>query len=194
MEVIEDFESYAVGDINGTNGWAGDTGSHLVASSPAYEGSRSLNMALKETDMKKDFDFATIGQMKGWFYPTGTNIRSDVFTIWNGTDRVAGIRGAVGGAVTLVCGTTYPSLGTHSTNTWQSAEIEWTATHVRGRFNGGSWSSWVDPHTGTVGTPTALSFYRFSSGSPQNTYVDYIEADLAGGGGSVDNALAMCNF
>lgn len=154
MATTYNFDSYTTGALNGQNGWTADLSADWDVSTAQFVSSgksirrktggswsgASRSLAASATGTLS-FRWRTVGThadpFRGLQFAVQTAGGATVFNVGTLNTNTTGIQGS----------TTSGSLGSFSTNTWYLWEAEWdyATQKVRARFNGGSWSSWLDP-------------------------------------------------
>lgn len=144
---------FSTGALNGQNGWT-TSGTEIQVSNAQYVS--SPNSFRRATGANwivgtKTLTPTPTGSISFMWRTVGTHsdpFRGLQFAVRNQAEQVCFNIGTLNTSTTGVQGsTTSGSLGSFSTNTWYLFEAEWdyATQKIRGRFNGGSWSSWLDP-------------------------------------------------
>jgi hypothetical protein len=179
MAVISDFNSLTDGNLNGQDSWSGST-TYQVQSTTVYEGAKAVSNASGTNDVEiaKSIGPYTNGIVGFAFRIQFTGIyAASVDLRYSGT-IICGIDfyyqsgpGAINFQVKGVGATVLQS--SLSIGTWYYGEIELDQTNsrVRGRLNGGSWTSWV---TKSFTSINEVRLGKASNGNTSNAYYDYI--------------------
>lgn len=157
MTTINFDSGYSVGALDGQDGWsASPSADYSVQASTVYS---SPNALRRQTGTNwAGANRAITGTRSGSLSFRGRGVtthpdplRALQFIISQDSNTVCSI--GFGGSNVIFRGISDETVGTYSVNTWYLFEIEWdyTTQKVRGRFNGGTWSSWISP-SGTAWT------------------------------------------
>lgn len=150
---IFNFDSgYSAGAINGQNGWVADLSADFdISSTQKYSGTYSVRRKVGGgwSSCRHDMPSAPTGSLSFRWRTVGTHadpFRGLQFAVQQGTTSILNI-GTKNTNTFRIEGATGADLGSFSTNTWYLCECEWdyATQKIRGRFNGGSWSSWLNP-------------------------------------------------
>jgi len=188
--IIEDFEALSIADLNGQNGWSGSD-LYDVQSSVVQEGSKAVSIASGPVDIVKEVAFNTTGSIVYYQRNTSAGCRRG-FQLYNGVDRITDVMSYSGSNWQILSSAGFSVITSETANTWTKIEIEWSATQIRARVNDGTWTSWLSPFEGSVGTPDRIKFVAFS-GTSGTTYYDNITSDdvISGAPAQNSNFLAI---
>lgn len=150
---LYNFDSgYSAGALNGQNGWTADLSADFdVSTIQKYSGTQSVRRKVGGTwsSAQHSMPSAPTGSLSFRWRTVGTHsnpFRGLQFAVRTGTTSLFNI-GTKNTNTFRIEGATGADLGSFSTNTWYLVECEWdyATQKIRGRFNGGSWSSWLNP-------------------------------------------------
>lgn len=188
MAVFEDFEGLSVGDLNGQNSWSGSA-DFDVQTSVVQEGTNAVSVATSSVSISKASSFNTSDTISVRMRTTATNARRGFRLRDASSNIIADGLFYTGSDISMLKSGGYVTLGTLATNTWHNIELEWNGTQIRGRVDGGTWSSFFNPFAGSTTTPSSLELFSLSAATG-TTYFDNIVV------GSVEesNSLLWHNF
>lgn len=171
VTVIDNFDSYTNGDLNGQGTWSGST-SFDVESTVFFQGTKAVeNASTAGTNISKSVTSATTGIFGVYLRGTGTPSDFGGFRLLQSGTPKADIY-ITDTDMQVTNTVTTESLGTWAANTWYFFEIEIDVanTRVRGRVNDGAWSNYL-----TVASFTGINGVRLQRNSGAGTfYYDYI--------------------
>lgn len=165
-----DFDSgYSAGALNGQNGWTADlSADYNVSTIQKYSGTQSVRRKVGGgwSSAQHALPSTPTGAMSFRWRTVGTHadpFRGLQFAVQQGTTSILNI-GTKNTNTFRIEGATGADLGSFSTNTWYLVEFEWdyATQKIRGRFNGGSWSSWLNP-TVSITAVTKVIFLSLNS-------------------------------
>lgn len=154
MALVDNFDSYSNGDLNGQGSWSGNV-AFDVQSSVVQAGLKAIeNAGATQTEIYKDFSQASAGSQG--FYIRTTNVARDVYVVFSegASDKIytwLWNNGSGAGKIGF-----NPSGGNVQVktdcvaDTWYKVEVEWQSSpshQIRMRVNDGTWSSWYSPAT-----------------------------------------------
>lgn len=179
--IVDDFESYTTGDLNGQGSWSGGTGFD-VQSSVTNSGSNAVSHTTASSEViSKAFTDATSGTqiVYGRCSDVTSNERWSVRLRDNGSDRI--YVKTNGGNLEYFDGTSYNSIGSISADTWFKLQIDWLSdSTARYTLNDGTPTSY-DTFIGTMSGAGFDEFKFISSNHAVNRYWDDL-SDGSGGG------------
>jgi len=179
---VESFDSYADGDLNGKNGGTGWSGAWSGSTFYDVQGTvthSSSTKAVEIVDQNSEYEISrswTTGLASGirriaMRRKGGNNWRDGNYLyLWEGGSRrgviyMRVVNGTSTGEVEMRVsgGSDIQIVGGLSADTWYECDIEWDCTtdQIRGRVDGGTWSSWVNFISNANGTTIDKeSFYK----------------------------------
>ncbi len=146
MALVDNFESYSAGDLNGQGSWTGDTALD-VQTSVVNSGSKAVSLVAGVDYKFCKATFTAEGDGNQVFY-----IRKSIASAGNlmvrffeSTNLKFYVQFDDVGDITLIGSSTIAILVSNaSANTWYKIEVQWQTSDntVRGRVNDGTWSSY----------------------------------------------------
>ena len=168
--LTEDFESYSTGDLTGQGGWSGSV-AFDVNTAQAQGGTKSVLHQGNGTDtIDKTITTSSIASQSFYIYKS-TAAGGTMDVLFRQSSVTLFQVGSVNGSSSArLLGSTSTNIGTISSATWHRIEIEWdknlgTNGQVRAKFDGGSWSSYIDLDTAIVGGPSVLRLSASDTGT-----------------------------
>lgn len=182
ITIIDDFDSYSNGNLNGQGSWSGST-TYQIQGTTTYEGAKAVSNAsgTNDVEISKSIGPYTSGIIGFAFRVDFSGIFAAAVFLRNSGTRICGFDfyyqsgpGAINLQVTGVGATVVQS--SLSLSTWYFGEIELDQANsrVRARLNGGSWTSWV---TKSFTNINEILLTKASNGDTANSYYDYITHD-----------------
>ena len=169
--IIDDFNSYTNGDLNGQGGWSGAT-NMKVQGTVTKEGIKAISSGAvgSASSVKKTFTPYGSGIYSIWIRQTA-NLTAG-FAIFTNETTLVGLIYVSSGSVYFTSASQV-NIGSISSNIWSKLEMESDTDNnrVRGRFNGGTWSDWQYITHSSI---NAVVFDR-NTGSSGTSYYDLIE-------------------
>ena len=149
------FDSYTTGDLNAQDGWTDSSSDWKVSTAQYVSSGKSIRRATggNWSGAGRTMTSSATGSVSFQWRTVGTHadpLRGLNFSFLTGASAVVLSIGTLNTTTTCVQGsTTSGSLGSFSTNTWYQFDAEWdyATQKIRGKFNGGAWSSWLNPTT-----------------------------------------------
>jgi len=160
--LIDNFDSYTVGDLNAQGGWSGDVSFDVSTTTP-QAGANGVLRAGDNTLVAIDNTITAVtGNAVQSFYIKTSDVTDSGGTgVWFYTATGATIAfrvriGITSGAITLYTGTENTVASSLANSTWYQVECEidtalGTAGQVRARVDGGTWTAWFDGENGFTG-------------------------------------------
>lgn len=172
--ILDDFNSYTDGTLDGQGGWTGSS-LYSIQATTTYEGAKAVKFPNPPEFIDKDITPQTDGIIG--FYLRNDNLTDTrVILTSSGTNRYQ-IQLDSSGDINFN-GSTAETLGTYTLSTWYYLEIEIDATGnlARGRYDGGTWSSWLVSNTGDYIQIDNIQLFGTSSGVGYYDYLTYTSA------------------
>ena len=182
MALVDNFDSYSNGSLNGQGSWSGSTGPQ-VQGTVVQAGSKAILVNGNfNPGVKKSFTAAATGSQVFYMREDSTSSKGFAFHIYGDSGATLLCQFVfVDGNITLYTNGTSATLVTGFTiNTWYKGEIEWDGPGdlLRARVNDGAWSSWYATPAFTNADTIELSSY---GGFTANGYYDSLSAAAASG-------------
>lgn len=145
---IDNFDSYSDGDLNGQGGWSGNTVMQVqgVVVEQGTKAVAGLDNSGTDLLITKSISAQTKGIFSVWMRDTSAATGTACqFRLLDGTTFVALVEFRPAGAIQIAVGANSPDVlsASYSANTWFQLEIEidQAGSQCRGRYNGGTWST-----------------------------------------------------
>lgn len=188
--VIDNFDSYSDGNLNGQGGWSGST-TYQVQSSVVWQGTKAVGNTSGTNDVEivKSITPRTKGIFSIYLRREWTSQYNIAIALRNSGTRIGTLVYRTNGSETPILYkgdfSSSAAFGTVPTiSTWVKfdIEIDQANSQLRARMNDGTWSSWVSQSFAQV---NEILLGKASNGSTANAYYDYITFDdlIPGGGG-----------
>ena len=182
VTIIDDFNSYSNGNLNGQGGWSGNT-AFQVQGTTVQEGAKAIANASGTNDViiTKSIGAYTSGIIGFAFridftgiYAASTALRYSGTTICFIDYYYQGGPGAIKFQVSGVGVTVLQSSLTIGTWYYGEIELDQANSRLRARLNGGTWTAWV---TKSFTSINQIQLLKASNGSTANSCYDYITYD-----------------
>mgnify|MGYP000950013211 CR=1 FL=1 len=170
--LVDNFDSYSTGDLNGQGSWSGST-NWDVQNSVSQSSPNAAACSVTGSDISKSMTATATGnevfyiqcstQAPGTNSSVRFNDQSSTFSFGIFMNDGGQIQGNGSGT---------DNLGAWSVDTWYKVEVEWRVsdTSYRARINDGAWSSWFN--TATDFTTVDSTTLRSALGGAGTFYVD----------------------
>ncbi len=180
VTIIDNFNSYSNGNLNGQGGWSGDT-TYQVQGTTVWEGSKAVanNNGTNDIVISKSIGAYTSGIISVYMRREWSGIFNFTFSLFDGgTNKVDlyMVSDFSTSDVLLTKSGGNVVVGSNTISTWYKCDIEIDGTNqrFRGRLNGGAWSSWLSQ---TFTSITSIRLGKASNGNTANALYDYITYD-----------------
>jgi len=179
--LIDGFDSYSDGDLNGQGSW-GTATDFQVQGSTVFSGTKAVKVSAGSVTIKKSFTPQMTGSQRVsgrvadstttglWTFRIYESPSSPVITIRTSSNKLQ-----------YFDGSTYNDIGTVAGDTWFTVDIEWRSSDFNARYslNGGSWTAW-DTAWGASWS-SGLDEIRLVNDSASASDAFWDELDIGGG-------------
>ena len=153
MALVDNFDSYNDGDLNGQGGWSGSV-AYDVQTSVVYSGPKAVSATIGSGGIRisKSITPETNGSQIAYQRVSTGSSGGSYFEIWSSGTRIAVFGFDAGASKIYLYYLTGGGLSNveilypYSADTWYKFELEWNSTNnqVRARINDGSWFGWYN--------------------------------------------------
>jgi len=170
--LVENFDSYNDGDLNGQGGWSGDT-LYDVQGTVVQAGTKAVKCAGGAGSGSIGKSFSPEASGNQIFYMRSTNPTPRQAVVFYEDDNQLIHVLFYNGNIVFDGGSGKTTIKSSvSINTWYKIEVEWRESdgYFRGRVNDGNWTDWVSP----LNTYTSVNKIRLVtySGTTYDIFVD----------------------
>jgi len=158
--LVDNFDSYSDGDLNGQGSWSGDT-TFDVQTSVKQAGAKAISAVSDGT--RREIEKAITASANGsqiWYMRASTNAGSNGGVVFREASDPGGnseifFEFRSDGYISYYNGADFVQVAAYVADTWYKCETEWNATtgKARHRVNDGTWTAWyTTPYTfATIG-------------------------------------------
>ena len=174
MALVENFDSYNDGDLNGQGDWSGDT-NFDVQGTVKQAGTKAVSIVCNASDknIRKTFTEEADGNQIMYVRMSATNAYLE-FHVNDGARENGSFMRIGGGDIAYVNGdpAVVNMLSDYSINTWYKLEQEWRDSDKKARFriDDGTWTDWDT--TRTTWTSMDTIWLRMSNTGGSTVYFD----------------------
>lgn len=148
--LVENFDSYTDGDLNGQGGWSGSV-NWDVQGTIVQSGVKAVQCAISASTIDKSITASANGNQVFYIRSNALNVGATNHSVrfYEGATYITGIYlnegGGSPGDILLDGSASDPIVATWVINTWYKIEVEWRTSDdsFRARVNDGTWTSWT---------------------------------------------------
>ena len=183
MALIDNFNSYSDGDLNGQGSWSGST-LFDVEGTTVQEGTKAVsNVSATGGEIAKGFTIQANGVQRFYIRQVDGTLadNSGTFQLKEGATVIVQLfRWSTSNGSDLRYQTgasTYTNFGTLTSGNWFYVDIEWRSSdkYIRYSFNGGAFTSWVAPVNNFTSGIDTVVLQRYNAGTGETNFDNFTD-------------------